>query len=261
MLVTLCSCSYAPSTRFMSKAQVRQLAKEFDDPQAELTINYEVNNKAVEVKITYKLLLTQAPLATIRFIQLVNDGFYDDTLLDSYNSNYKYALFGRYLYKESKVQGAGEMEYYQNPCDVTFKGEFKSNRYKQPQEGYAQFKMMSLAMYHEDWTEDNNTFDSANGYVIMALSSKTLNSDNYAVFADMISATVKYADGEESAPFTNFPSDIHTQLTQSSTISRDVYEDDSEVNSSKVSIKSPNFIVHIRMLGNYDWSKLPSIGK
>ena len=195
MLATLCACNYVPSTRFLSKAQVNAIAKNFDDPQAEMTLDYTSNGENVEVKITYNLLLTKTPLAAIRFIQLTNEGFYDDTVVDYYNSTNHYWTLGRYRYEESKIQTQGKMVYLQNPCDKTFKGEFESNGYGMPKGGYAKFRILSLAMYYEPWTETDNTFDTANGHLIMSAANEssnasTLNSANYAVFAEMDSISV-----------------------------------------------------------------------
>ena len=261
LLATLCACNYVPSTRFMSSAQVNALTKKYDKPQAELTLNYRTGSTDVEVKVVYDLLLSQTPIATVRFIQLVNDGFYESTFMDNYDSTNKYLTFGRYVYVQSK-QNESKNVYLKNPMDVTFKGEFKSNGYRQPKEGYAQFSLLSLAMYHDAWTESNNTFDSANGYLIMAMANQTLNSDNYAVFATVNSITVKYGD-KEATSHSNLPSDVNSILTKTSKTSYTVYDDDSETNSTSVSLlsESNRVKVHIEILGDYDWSALPKIGQ
>ncbi len=261
MLVTLCACSYVPSDRFMSSIKVNSLAKTYENPQAQLTLNYTVNSNDVEVKIIYNLQLKKTPIATVRFIQLVQEGFYDGAFLENYNSSYHYMTLGRYVRADSLLQ-ENKTVYLQNPSDVTFKGEFKSNGYKEPDGGYAQFQIMSLAMYHDDWTETNNTFDDANGYLIMAMANQTLNSDNYAVFAQMDSISYKIGEGEYGKATAKVPSTILSNLTGfTAKTSRTVYDDDSEVNSSSVSLMSTVVRVHFEMLGDYDWSKLPQIGK
>ena len=267
MLATLCACNYVPSTRFLSKAQVNAIAGNFDDPQAEMTLNYTSNGENVEVKITYNLLLTKTPLAAIRFIQLTNEGFYDDTVVDYYNSTNHYWTLGRYRYEESKIQTQGKMVYLQNPCDKTFKGEFESNGYGMPKGGYAKFRILSLAMYYEPWTETDNTFDTANGHLIMSAANEssnvsTLNSANYAVFAEMDSISVRRTTDGEFKPFDKVPSDILSQLTGfTSRTSRDVYDDDSEANKTSVSLMTTVVKIHVKMLGDYDWSKLPRVGR
>lgn len=271
--LTLCACNFVPSTRFLSKHQVNKLAKEFDKPQAEMTLNYTTSNdKEVEVKITYDLLLTQTPLATIRFIQLVNEGFYNETVIDTYNKTDKYMVLGRYLYKDSKVQKEGTKVYIQNVSDKTFKGEFESNGYREPKDGYAQFKIFSLGMYHDAYTEENNNFDSANGYLIFAMANQTLNPANYAVFAQMASVSFKRNAEAEATVYTKVPSDLLDQLTsftgtntpsKTSSSYNGIYTDDSETNtvSPAPSVMSTVVTVHIRMLGDYDWSKLPTVGR
>ncbi len=267
MLATLCACNYVPSTRFLSKAQVNAIAGNFDDPQAEMTLNYTSNGENVEVKITYNLLLTKTPLAAIRFIQLTNEGFYDDTVVDYYNSTNHYWTLGRYRYEESKIQTQGKMVYLQNPCDKTFKGEFESNGYGMPKGGYAKFRILSLAMYYEPWTETDNTFDTANGHLIMSAANEssnasTLNSANYAVFAEMDSISVRRTTDGEFQTFGKVPSDILSQLTGfTSRTSRDVYDDDSEANKTSVSLMTTVVKIHVKMLGDYDWSKLPRVGR
>ena len=156
MLLTLCACDSVPSTRFLSASQVDSLTKKCPNPQAEVTINYTVSGKDIEAKITYDLLLSQTPLATLKFIELVNDGFYNDSIMDSYDSTNHYMTLGRYLYKPSQIQQDNKLTYYRNPLEGSFKGEFKSNNYKQPKEGYAQFDILSLAMYHDAWTKMSN---------------------------------------------------------------------------------------------------------
>ena len=166
MLATLCACSYVPATRFMSTVQVNSLAKKFDDPQAELTLDYTAKNGTkMQVVIVYKLLLTQTPLAVIRFVQLVNDGFYDNTFVDSYVSQYHYVTMGRYLYKPSTVQQNNPNAYFQNASEQTFKGEFKSNGYKEPKDGYAQFKILSRRLHRrgQQFRRRKRLFD--NGFV------------------------------------------------------------------------------------------------
>ncbi len=262
MLIVMCACTSVPATRFMTRAQVNSLSKQFPNPQAEVTLNYTISNKKLEVKIVYDLLLSQTPLATIRFIQLANEGFYDDTVIDTYNSTNRYMVLGRYIYKESKVSEKSEMHYYQNPASVTFKGEFKSNGYREPSEGYAQFKIFSLAMYHDEWTDTNNTADTANGWLMLATANQTVNPDNYAVFAHMSSISYKIGDGDYGNSTTKVPSIIMDNLDDfTSRTSKTVYDDDSETNSESISLMSTIVTVHIKILGNYDWSTLPRIGR
>lgn len=257
LLVSFCACSYVPSTRFLSRSRVNSLVDEYGTPQAQVTLKYETKaGDKVEVSIVYNLLLGQTPLATIRFIQLANEGFYDDTIIDTYNSTNKYMIAGRYAYKESTQ--SHKSAYYKNTSNVTFKGEFSDNKYSEPKDGYAQFSMFSLAMYHESGVDK---FDTANGALILALDNRTLNSNTYAVFAEWESITVTY---NNSAPITytrTVPSPVREHLTSfTSTTSRTVYDDATEENSSSVSMMSTQVLIHVSILGDKDWSKLPSIG-
>lgn len=263
MLVSICACSYVPSTRFMSHSQVNSLVKQYDNPQAELTINYKMNEVDYEIKITYDLLLSQAPLAVIRFIQLANAGVYDNSVIDKYNSSLNYMIMGRYLYKDS-VREDGKKKWFVNDgLDVTFKGEFKSNNYREPKEGYSEFKAFSLAMYHEEYTAEEANFDTANGALILATDKQTLSSSNYAVFAHMVSMSYKVG---VSNPIVNNkvnPNALANLRSFTSTTStRKVFTDVTEETTiSSFSMMNQIVTIQVKILGNYDWSKLPKLGK
>ena len=262
MLVSICACSYVPSTRFISRSQVNSLVKEYGTPQAQLTINYTINNKDYEVVVTYNLLLGQTPLAVIRFIQLANEGYYNDTIIDTYNSTYNYMILGRYIYKESVVTESKMNYYVNNNLDVTFKGEFASNKYREPKDGYAQFNIFSLAMYHDESTSDNANFDTANGALILATSSKTLNSNNYAVFAEMVSMSYKSGDSDPTVT-TKVNSTALANLTSftSRTSARKIYTDETEEKTiPSFSMMNQTVTIQVKILGDNDWSKLPRIG-
>ena len=257
VLLSLCACSVG-STSFLSKSQVNSLVKEYPNPQAQLILNYTTNGKTVEIKVTYDLLLEKAPLAVTRFIQIANEGGYDGTLVDTYNSGYKYVVMGRYGEKEGDD---GKSQYYDfRSEDGTFAGEFKQNKYKAPKGGYAEFELYSLAMFHN---LEAKYFDSANGAFIMDLSREDggLNSANYAVFAKFANMTV-LTDGvvtlRETTSKNSLIYDKMTYLTGTTT--RTVYELNGE-NSSSIKIASEKITVSVKILGSYDWSKLPTIGK
>lgn len=264
MLFSVCACSNIPSTRFMSRTKVNSLVKKYGTPQAELTINYTINNKNYEIKVTYDLLLSQAPLSVVRFIQLANEGFYDESVVDTYNSTYNYMILGRYSYKDSTVNNGKSFYVNQSATsDVTFKGEFASNEYREPSEGYAQFSIFSLAMYHDEYKNENETnFDSANGALILATSNKTLNSNNYAVFATMTEMSYKVGDSD---PVENKKviADALANLVSftSKTSTRKIYTDSTEQTTiPSFSMMNQIVTIHVKILGDYDWSKLPQIG-
>ncbi|MCH5156252.1 MAG: peptidylprolyl isomerase [Clostridiales bacterium] len=267
MLVSVCACSYVPSNRFMSRSQVNSLVKQYDNPQAELILNYTLTSNGVstnyEVVITYDLLLSQAPLAVIRFIQLANEGSYNNSVIDKYNSSLNYMILGRYCYKDSIREDGKKNWFVNNALDTTFKGEFKSNKYSQPKDGYAEFNIFSLAMYHEEYTPDNANFDTANGALILATDKNTLSSNNYAVFAHMVSMSYKVGDNDP-VENTKVNSNVLANLKgfTSTTSTRKVYTDETE-ESTVPSFSMMNQIVTIKVniLGDYDWSKLPQIGR
>ena len=260
MLVSVCACSYVPSTRFMSGSQVNALVKEYGNPQAEVTLSYTIDSKEHEIKMTYELLLSQTPLAVIRFIQLANDGFYDDTVIDTYHSSAPlYMILGRYTYKESKVNDGKMTFYVNNGLDVTFKGEFASNNYGEPKEGYAVAEAFSLAMYYDNpGSESSENFDKANGTLMLTLDN-VLNSNNHAVFAHMIS--VSYDGGTARNKMPNSAMENLKSFT-SRTSERKIYTDETEETTiPSFSMMNKIVTVHVKILGDHDWSKLPQIKK
>ena len=263
MLVSICACSYVPSTRFMSRSQVNSLVKEFDNPQAELTLNYTTNGTDYEIKITYDLLLSQAPLAVIRFIELANDGVYNNTVIDKYNSSLNYMIMGRYIYKDSVKQDGKKNWFVNNGLDVTFKGEFKSNNYREPKEGYSEFKTFSLAMFHEEYTTENANFDTANGALILVTDKQTLSSSNYAVFAHMVSMSYKVGVSEPVVNTKVNPNALANLKSFTSTTStRKIYTDETEESTiASFSMMNQIVTIQVKILGDYDWSKLPKVGR
>ena len=251
VLLSLCACTVA-SGSFMSKAQVNSLVKKYGEPKAELTLNYTTGGTNVEVKITYKLLLEQAPIAVTRFIQIAQDeeAGYNETRIDTYNTTYNYMIMGRYRQTDGKY-------YDMRAGNVNFAGEFASNDYRKPKAGYAEFKMFSLAMYHEEGGEN---FDTANGTLILALANKTLNSDNYTVFAEFESLTRRIGDAEPTQ-HSKVPNDILANLkgfTQRA--SKNVYEYGNESAGFKsISIMQSEVKLTVKILGDIDGSKLPTI--
>ena len=251
LLVSLCACS-VPSDSFMSKAQVNSLVKRYGEPKAELTLDYKVGNDELKVTVTYKLLLDKAPIAVTRFIQLANAGAYDDTVIDTLDTSLKYMVMGRYKKIDSKYNDM-------RTADVNFAGEFKSNDYREPKGGYTEFKIFSLAMYHED---NGEHFNSANGTLILALAGegKTLNSANYAVFAEFESMTVSINGGDPTT-HTKVSSSVQSNLMGFNTRAKqDVYDfNNPDASAKSVSMISNAPTLTVKILGEYDWSKLPTI--
>ena len=73
--------------------------------------------------ITYDLLLDKTPITTINFINLVDSGFYTNTIMDSYTTSYNYYIAGRYVYNKE----ATDEKIKDNESGKTIIGEFKSN--------------------------------------------------------------------------------------------------------------------------------------
>ena len=251
LLVSLCACSVSPDS-FMSKAQVNSLVKKYPNPQAVVTLKYETAGTEFEVMVTYNLMLEKAPIAVTRFIQIANADGYNNTLVDTLDAvNKKYMVMGRYEQKDDKY-------YNVRSGDTTFAGEFQSNGYRMPTGGYEEFSLFSLAMYH-----DNNadSFNSANGTLLLALDSNmVLNSANYAVFAEFESMTVRSNDGEKSYKKVSDMVLNHLKSFSARKANQVVYDSENENASSvSVSIMSTQVTLTVEILGDYDWTKLPTI--
>ena len=268
MLFTVCACTYVPSTSFLSHSKQNALVKTYGTPQAVVTLTYSRSGGSDrEVRVTYDLLLNQTPLAVIRFIQLANEGVYNNTLIDTYDSSYRYMIMGRYAALQ-ETEGSTAYTYYNRTSDVTFAGEFKTNGYKEPEGGYAQFSTLSLAMYHEA-TKDSSSFDAANGTLILALDRVSLNANNYAVFATMNTFEYRYGGTGDFIKRSKVDADILADLVSfTSTTSRDVYtvyDDDTKGSSTSIRMMNARVFIQVEIIGaegkSADWSKLPKIGK
>lgn len=258
LLFTLCACGI-PANSFMSKTKVNSLAKKIPNPQAVVTLSYTKGNDNFDVAITYDLLLEQAPIAVIRFIQIASksENSYENTIVDTLNTSDKYLVMGRYEKRQDN-------KYFNvRTTDSTFIGEFKSNDYREPSNGYAEFKILSLAMFHEK-DSDGEHFNSADGTLIMSLANDiTLNSANYAVFAQWSSITVvTNGKTEDAKTYTrNVPSLVQNHLMGfTSRTTQSIYDaSDDGASSVSVSIVSSAPTLSVRILGVDDLKKLPTI--
>ncbi len=272
LIVSLCilmlfTCVACTPNGFMSKSQTKKVYNEFGRPQAKMTINYKIGNDEVKVEAVYDLLLDKTPITVINFINLVNDGFYNDSISDKYNSTYHYLTIGKYTYEKESAD-SDAYRYYYNKSGKTFVGEFASNKYPEPklnEGGYSEFSLFSLAMYYEnigDSSKSADYFNSANGTLILATADKDklLNSENCAVFAKLNSVSVSYNGKDPINYGDKAPATIISHLTSfTSTTSRTVYNKDNTIGDS-ISIMSTRVMFNIEMLGDKDWSKLPKVG-
>ena len=273
MLVSLCACT-GPS--FMSQSKVNSLVKKYgENPQAIMTLDFTSNKKNMRYEITYDLLLDQAPITVVSFIKLVNDGFYQDAVISSYNSSNRYYTAGAYKYTTNEEGGSAKV--MENVSSITIPGEFSSNNYPEPKKGYAKFEtLFSLAMYHESAAED---FNSANGVLVFSVAKSAdedakknanpLNYNNYAVFAKMSSITIYEENSDhEYVQIGYYPGDrmsstyLDTLTKLTTTTSCNIITADGTSKSESILGSSyiPRFIFSIKMADeSIDWSKLPKV--
>ncbi len=268
MLLTFTACN---GNDFLSAGETKSLLKKVGgkNPQAQMTLSYQVgkdsSKQTVTLEIVYEILLDKTPITAVNFINAVQDGFYSDVLVHSNQSTYNYMIAGGYYKKDIvSTNDNGEevttTKFYQQSLP-SFVGEIAGNGFAEPRgekvdgDSYTKFDVFSLAMYHADGA---NYFNSADGRLVISTSSQTkLSHLNYAVFAKMISIVVK-VDGEQIS--TDIPSWVLTTLDSStSTTKRTIYDKDDVKQSAQVSILSPEIIIDIKMLGDVDWSVLPTI--
>lgn len=252
LLLSFASCAGG----FMSRTKVNSLVKKYGTPQAEITFDYNYDSNKMKLVFVYNLLLDKTPIAVINFINLVESGYFDDVIIQRYNSTYQYLQFGDYVYRADESDN-NTYKYYENREVSPIVGEFAVNKYREPKSGYAEFENLALAMYHDEGTK---YYDTASGNIMMALRTKPVEHTNYAVFAHLDSLTVSYNDKEPSKPRKVLPSDVWEQLAKTNTSTRTVYTADG-TESNKLTLYATNIKVSIKMLGDKDWSKLPKVTK
>lgn len=254
ILLSLASCAGG----FLPRTKVNSLVKKYGTPQAEITFDYTYNNDKMKVVFVYDLLLDKTPVAVINFINLTESGYFDDVIIQRYNSTYQYLQFGEYVYRAEVTENKTEYRYYYNIEVPTIVGEFATNKYSEPKSGYAEFSNLALAMYHDEGTKYN---DTASGCVMMALRSNPVSYRNYAVFAHINSVSASINDKDPINYKQSLPSYIRDdQLAKTNTSSRTVYTADG-TDSEKISLYATNITVSVKILGDHDWSKLPKVTK
>ncbi len=268
LTLALCGCNTAT---FMKDGQRDKLVKEYGVPQAEMEIEYERNEQKVNVKITYNLLLSKTPVTVINFINLVESGYYANTVFDSrINSTTNAWIAGRYSF--ITAEGETEGKYYEmEGKDYSIIGEFVQNGYVLPKDaadeeneditdGNAKFSMFSLAMYHES---SSSSFDSASTAFFMTIDTQTReNYKNFAVFAEVASVTVT-VDGEEickdaaSVPASIVEDFDNMTTTTTQKVVVDTDADGNDVTESHTLLRNVISIVNIKMSDGKDYSNLP----
>ncbi len=200
LLFSFCACS---AGEFISASKLENIkAKSGIDanPVATVTLRYtDLNDDArgdvYTVVIRYELLIDKAPITVINFMNLVQDGFYDNTVVDYIGS--RYLIAGRYTQEDDK--------FITKESGYTIKGEFLANGFKvneSKKDGdNAQPMLGSLIMFHNAQTSTKNYFDTASSAFFMAFTDEfstatavPMSKDNYAVFAYVLSSTMSVSE-------------------------------------------------------------------
>lgn len=270
LLVSMTGCN---SVSFLSAGQISNLVNEYGKPQAEMTVEYTLNEKTTRLVLVYNLEVEKAPITVANFINLVNDGYYDNVVFDSrISSSTNSWIAGRYTYNPDE-----DLEYnYYKTKDVgyTILGEFYQNGWELPvdeadkdneeiTDGNAKFSLFSLAMYHESSV---SSFDKASTAFFMTTSStQTENYKNYAVFATLASISVYVDDVALVENATEIPAsvlyDFNNNSSMTTTTTRKVVvetdDEGNEVTESRTMFRDPVVIKSVKMLGDKDFSKYP----
>ena len=200
LLFSFCACS---AGEFISASKLENIkAKSGIDanPVATVTLRYtDLNDDArgdvYTVVIRYELLIDKAPITVINFMNLVQDGFYDNTVVDYIGS--RFLIAGRYTQEDDK--------FITKESGYTIKGEFLANGFKVDESkkdgDNAQPMLGSLIMFHNAQTSTKNYFDTASSAFFMAFTDEfstatavPMCKDNYAVFAYVLSSTMSVSE-------------------------------------------------------------------
>lgn len=208
LLFSFCACS---SGEFITSSKLEKIKANSGidaNPVATVTLRYndlnaDASGDVYTVVIKYELLIDKAPITVINFMNLVQDGFYDNTVVDYIGS--RYMIAGRYTQEDDK--------FITKESGYTIKGEFLANGYKVDESkkdgDNAQPMLGSLIMYHNAQTETRNYFDTASSAFFMAFTNEfstatatPMSKDNYAVFAYVLSSTMSVSDSSGFYPAT-----------------------------------------------------------
>ena len=242
MLLTFSACS---GTQFLSQAKVNKLVKQYSDngklPQVEMTLTYltSKNSTPMQIKVVYELMLDKAPITVLSFINLLNEGRYDNVVIDSKSASQM--GIGRFTYTQKTEENetskptlgvVKDRLYLFAKSTATFAGEFKNNNFKpygkaaEGDDGFTKFEMFSLAMYHDVANSKTNSkdqqneyrraYNSADGRLVLSLGTTALNTapsyKEYAVFARPVSFSVSIDGGDFSVPVANLDSYLLNQI-------------------------------------------------
>lgn len=182
--LTLVGCSAG----FMSESEMLKLSQ---NPELTITMTYEdANGIEKEFTLVYELHYEKAPITVTNFVNLVNDGFYNGSLISnckvssspSATSSLYYISGGSYkLADGNKKVEKLEKDYY-------IKGEFKANEWMADDEEMLTHQLGNLVM---DRTSGSSGFDTASTAWYICLSTYASNNGNYAVFGTLKSMSGK----------------------------------------------------------------------
>jgi len=196
MIFSFAACA---NTSFLSDDEIMDISK---NPEATITLKYDLDDGLGERKVVlvYELFYKEAPSTVANFIQLADEGYYDDKIIDWANINptagqLSYISGGRYKLNEN-----GEV--IDDAKNYSIKGEFKQNQWAKNthKHGYGALVM------DRDYG-DGPLFDSASTRFYMTLNDNYDRQGNYCVFGQLKSSQITI--GSTTYPASN---SLHNQF-------------------------------------------------
>lgn len=179
---------------FMSEIEMLNVTQ---NPEVSITLSY-TDAESVEKSFTmvFELHYDKAPITVTNFVNLVQEGFYDNTIIHTCNvskvstSDIYYIAGGKYELDSEADQTSSKKSLIASTKDYHIKGEFESNGWT---ENDLKHLVGALVM---DRDSGVSGFDSANTGYYICMNDYNKRDGNYAVFGTLKSMSGKIGDRE-----------------------------------------------------------------
>lgn len=223
------------SEGFMSQGELLNVEK---NPEVSMVLSYtDSSNVTKSFTLVFELQYKKAPITVTNFVNLVQEGFYNDTIIHtssaSLNSNSDIYYIAGGVYKYVTNEETSKSVLTAQKKDYTIKGEFESNGWG---ENDLTHLIGNLVMNR---TSGTTGFDSASTGFYICTSDYNKRDGNYAVFGTFKSMSGKIGDTEipsQESMISTFFTDMRS-LRNSSTVT------DADGNSLKI----PSYTITVTM--------------
>lgn len=243
--LTLVGCS----SGFMSDREMLKLTK---NPEVSVTLSYtDSDNIQKEFTLVYELHYEKAPITVTNFVNLVQEGFYNGSVISggSVSSSPRETNSFYYISGGSYKLAEGENKLDVLSKDYYIKGEFKANQWMVDDETPLKHELGNLVMSR---TSGVSGFDTASTAWYICMSTWAKNDGNYAVFGTLKSMSGKiYKTGEndekvvdlEIPAQTSMISVFYTDMMGLSTSSQSM----KTTEEKSTTVKIPNITITVNM--------------